>query len=111
MTGVERHGASGRAREALLGAQVGGFVWDSDEAVGYEVALEALNRAVGALNVALDRAEAGDTSVAVADVADVAAELGEIRRVRATLDPTDRVAVGQVTTRYYRLADRYAAAG
>ena len=56
MTGVERHGASGRAREALLGAQVGGFVWDSDEAVGYEVALEALNRAVGALNVALDRA-------------------------------------------------------
>lgn len=108
MTGVEHHEASGRAREALLGAQVGGFVWDSDEAVGYEVALEALNRAVGALNVALDRAEARDTSVAVADVA---AELGEIRRVRATLNPTDRAAVGQVTTRYYRLADRYAAAG
>jgi hypothetical protein len=43
--------------EALVGG-LPRFRWDSQEAVRYEVAVEALNRAIGAYSARMDAAEA-----------------------------------------------------
>jgi len=91
------------ARQALLDAQVGSFRWDSEEAVDYEVALEAINRAVGALNGARRRARVGRDTTAAADLS---RQIQRCHTARVHLDPADRAAVRATIRGYYDLAAR-----
>ena len=86
----------------LPAARRGSFTWDQNEAVAYEVAMEAIHRALGALGDALE----------VPTVADDPVESTRLRRERRAaidalgVDPTDTARVREITQRFNTLAAR-----
>lgn len=78
------------------------FTWDSDQAVRYEVAQEAITQTVAAYTVLVRRAtDAGDT--------DEAARLAQLRagcsQARDALDATDVEALDQAVQHYRQLSE------
>jgi hypothetical protein len=78
------------------------FEWDSDQAVRYEVAQEAISQAAAAYTVLIRRAtDAGDTAEA--------ARLTQLRaacsQARDALDATDTDAVDQAVQHYRQLTE------
>lgn len=78
------------------------FTWDSDQAVRYEVAHEAISQAAAAYTVLIRRAtDAGDTVEA--------ARLAQLRagcsQARDGLDATDADAVNQAVRHYRQLTE------
>lgn len=87
-----------RSRENVLAGRVDGFVWDSEGAVRFEVAMEALNRVMGTATGQLRRArELGDRTAA----ARARATMSSIARRQELLHPGDRAAVEAVIAEAY----------
>ena len=77
--------------------------WNSEESVGYEVAIEAICFAVAALTAAINEAKQRGDEQRVAELVEI-----QKRSVveRNQLRSTDPSAVAEVTRRYRDLADR-----
>ena len=80
-----------------------GFRWDSEEAVAYEAAIEAINGAVGAYSALIEDEEAKGAPDQ-ARLASLLAAQGRCARARETLDPADHARVAETRRRFAELA-------
>ncbi|MGH3673146.1 MAG: hypothetical protein ACRDSH_21390 [Pseudonocardiaceae bacterium] len=94
----------GWPREEALVRNLPSFRWDSREAVRYEVAIEALNRALGACTARIDAEQAAphpDEGL----LQRLREQMITCAALRGELDPRDHAAVDRVIGDYFALAD------
>ncbi|AVH54850.1 hypothetical protein C4B68_02475 [Streptomyces dengpaensis] len=80
-----------------------GFEWDSEEAVAYEAAIEAVNGVVGAYSARIAAEEARPEPDAQAIAAAIAGRR-EVQRLRESLDPADHAAIARTRREMTELA-------
>ncbi|MGW2793591.1 hypothetical protein ACWC9H_27180 [Streptomyces sp. NPDC001251] len=79
------------------------YEWDSEAAVAYEAAIEAINGVVGAYSAQIAAREAApDDSRHAAELANLRSRRQACQTVRQQLDPDDKERVAQVRADYSR---------
>ncbi len=89
-------------REESVISQLQGFTWSTEESAAYEVALDAINDAVGAYT-ALIAAEEASPDPDPAAIAAARSGRTECARWRERLDPADHAAVAATRQRFAQL--------
>ncbi len=86
------------------------FSWDSEEAVAYEAAIEAISAAIGFLGARI-HAEEQRAQPEQGLLEELKREQAACARRRDTLDPTDRELIASVRAQYTAVVRREAGGG